>query len=175
MASDRATQSDILGAIVQRLRQRVPNCTDATCFLSDQREPMQWPAGGHICVTVAAGAGQFDESMWAGGGWSTLCELVQIHVTVWLRALLDQPPRTEQALRGEEGMFSRYKPEILRALLLQRLSDGRLDAWMPVDPSGIGLLRQPLQPLSCSVPMPEGSGKYVGMSLTFLAMFDWLL
>lgn len=173
MASNRSTQSEILSSIVQRLRKRVPELTDATCFVSDQRQPVQWPTGP-LCVTVVAGPGSFDESMWAGGGFATLCESLQIQITIWQRCMLDHIPRAEASLQGETGMFSRYKPEILRALILQNNS-GVIEHWMPSYEDGTGMLRQPLQPVSCSPPMPEATQTYLGMTLTFNCLFDWML
>jgi hypothetical protein len=171
LASDRATQAEIMLAIVQRLRERVDGLTDSTCFISDQRMPVSWPAG-HLACTVVAGEGEVDDAMWTGGGYSTICEHLQIQITIWLRCMLDQIPRAEASLAGEEGMLSRFKPQLIRALLLEKYG-GRIENWMPAGSDGLGLLRNPLQLLRCGAPLPDSEQKYLGMTLFFRASFDW--
>lgn len=174
MASDRATQLSILEAITQRLRQRVPDLSEVNTFVSDQRQPVKFPSD-RLCCTITPGPGRFDEALWAGGGQSQICETLDVLVTLWLQNRLDAIPRATNALLGERGILSWYKPHLLRALLLEDLGNGSIDAWMPVGQDGMGLLRNYLRPVSCSSPMPEQTQSWIGMTLTLEASFDWML
>lgn len=172
--SDRATQKQILDAIVERLRDKVDDLGDTNCFASDQRQPVSWPPDHHA-VTVSVGGGRFPEPFYASAGALTLCEQTTVAVTVWLHMDLDRSGRVEEALLSECGLISDWKPDILRALLITEDDDGNPIPWHPVGEDGLGLLRNMLAPLSCSDVFTDAAGEWIGMTLTFGVDFDWRL
>lgn len=168
---NRATQQEILTAVVARLRECIPEYTDLTCFVSDHPTPVSFPAGP-ICCTVTLGAGTFPERMFAGGGQLTLCEQTTLLVSPYVRSKLDKPAQTTQIMLNEEkGLITRFKPAILKALL----QDGASLPWQPLDSTGQRLLRSDLAPANCSAPAPDATGEFMGMIMSFAVEFDWRL
>ncbi len=172
--SDRATQADILQHILARLRVKIPEFTDANSFLCDQIIPAQWP-DGLLCCTLSVPEGRFPEPFSAGGGVSTLCENMTVDVTLFVRCSLDGPPDCDAALVGPEGLWSRWKPDVLRALLLEGSSSSSVDCWMPVDEDGVGLLRNQIAALRSSAVRPDATGQWSGITISFSVDFDWRL
>lgn len=171
---NRATQQEILEAVVTRLRACVPEYTDLTCFVSDHPTPVSFPAGP-VCCTVSLGSGTFPEPFFAGGGHLTLCEQTTLLVAPYVRSKLDKPAQTTQIMLNEtKGLVSRFKPAILKALLVDDSSGTRV-TWQPLDTTGNRLLRSNLAPANCSAAAPDASGEFMGMILAFSVEFDWRL
>lgn len=172
--SDRATQEEILNRVVDRLRVKIPDFSDAVCFLADQPVPPAWPVGDVACV-VAVGDGRYPESFTSGGGVSTLCKSLTLGVTPWIRCNLDAIPSMDVVLNGERGLFSCWEPAILRALLLETDSSGTVTAWNPVGADGVGLLRNQIAPLNSTTPRFDATAEWLGMTVNFSIDFDWRL
>jgi len=172
--SGRATQKQILDAIVSRLRSKIARLGDMNCHMTDQRQPIAWPPDRE-CVTVSVEGGRFPEPFYNGGGGSTLCESSTVAVTVWVRCNLDRIQTIEVALLEDTGIYSDWKPDILRALLISESSGGDVIPWSPVGPDGICLLRNCLSPISCGTVVTDSTGEWLGMTLSFSADFDWRL
>lgn len=172
--NDRATQREILEAMVGRLRASVPDFTEATCFLSDQPTPVTWPTGGDVIAVVSLGAGLFPEAFYGGGGISTLCKSVELQVTIWVPTLRDAAPSFEYALTNEHGLYSRWEAEVLRALLVD-VVDGKPQVWQPKGADGKGLLRNSLQPRSTTGARMDQTQTWMGMTISFQMDFDWRL
>jgi len=173
--SDRATQQEIVEAVVNRLIDRIAELTDLNCNASDQREPVAWPQDRQ-CVIVSVGDGRYPEPFLAGGGASTICEQSTIDVTAWVNCRLDTAPYMHEALLNvTSGLWSYWKPAILRALLVSEDAVGNVIAWNPVSKDGMGLLRNQLAPAQCTAPRPDSSNDWLGITLSFAADFDWRL
>lgn len=170
----RSTQADILVAFRDRLLEFCPGCTDLTCFISDQPMPAIIPGGGH-CVTVSIGDGVFDQSLFTGGGASTLCEESQIVVTILTQITLDRIPQAERALlEDDRGLLVRWKFSILRALLLDDPNQGNdSKPWEPA----LGdkpLCRDLIRPTVATSPQDvPGKPGWIGFQITFAVSFDW--
>lgn len=184
MSAD-GTEFDLLSQIVDRLREKVP-FTAPQCFLSDEPVPVIFPPTDPIC-TVSVGDCQFDAEYWSGGGGKQLTQHTPIYVTVLIRSTIDNPPSVNVALLDpNRGMLMRFKPRLLRALLSE--CDGEssdpllMRPWSP-DRDGEPILRDYVQPISCSAPKylqagPEGGrggANFLGMTLTLRCSFDWRL
>jgi len=167
MGADATTQDKVLEAIAQRLRNKVEEFNDAgVCFFSDQQFPLKPPPGDLFC-TVAAGDGVFPEDKFSGGGDDTLTENSTVDITVFRKALSQQPGKMDEALlSSEKGLIKRFKPRILRAMFK--------DAWDPVDGDGVELLRDYLFPIRAERPNTWRE-QYVYLRLTIGANFDWSL
>jgi len=172
-----ARQEDILAAFRDRLRVACEECDEMTCFISDQPIPVSIPAGGGHCLTVSIGNGSFDQSLFAGGGHAALNEDSEIIVTIMIRISLDRVPQAERALISlDRGIISRWKRDVLKALLL---SDPNLGAasqpWEPL----IGdkpLCREQIRPVTATSPADvPGHQGWVGMQIAFAVSFDWEL
>lgn len=169
-----ATQDEVLAAFRDRLR-TLDGLSDQTCFVSDSPIPLVLPAGGGHCVTVSAGAGSYDQSLFSGGGHSTLNEDSQVIVTAMVHCAIDRVPQAERAmLDPSRGLLTRWKRSILRCLLvvdpnLRELSQ----AWEPA----VGdrpLCRDQIRPLRVTPPsdVPEFPG-WIAVQIVFSASFDW--
>lgn len=168
MAIGKATQTEILLAIQQRLRDRVDGFSEATCFYDDEPFPLIMPPHEVFC-TIAPTDSTFPQEFFTGGGEETLTEASGVTVTVFRLCNLDQPDRAEVAmLEPERGLLTKFKLQILKALLK--------DAWEP-ERGTTQLLRNQLSPASASAPRRyEGSkNKWTYMSITFNTDFDWNL
>lgn len=173
-----ATQEEILSAIRDRIRSVIPDCAEFKhCFISDQPVPDNsvFPTVSHF-VTVSAGAGSFDQSLFTGGGHRTCNEDLQIIITPIVQMNLDRLPAGEQRLLHARRGLSVWKRNLLSALLLEDASDPTNSRpWEPV----VGdrpLLRSPLRPLNSTgvADIPGGLG-LCGIHLTFSCSFDWKL
>jgi len=185
MSAD-GTEFDLLTEIQNRLREKVP-FSESQCFLCDAPVPMMFPVKDPCC-TISVGASQFDPEYWSGGGFNQLTQHTPVLVTVLCRSTLDHPPRVETALLDPgRGLLMRYKPKILRALLANcdgdsSDSDGPMPPWSPKY-QGEPILRDYVQPISCSAPVYMAQGEdagrggayFLGITLTFRCSFDWRL
>ena len=171
-----ATQDEILVAFRDRLR-TVEGLNDQTCFIADSPIPLMLPAGGGHCVTVSLGAGSFDQSLFNGGGHSTLNEDSQVVITILVQTKIDRVPQAERALIADDrGLISRWKRAILRSLLVADPNLGQLSqAWEPVS-GDRPLCRDQIRPLNCTAPsdVPDFPG-WTGLQIVFSASFDWEL
>jgi len=173
-----ATQEEILSAIRDRIRAVIPDCAEHKhCFVSDQPIPDDsiWPSVSHF-VTVAVGAGSFDQSLFTGGGHRTLNEDLQIIVTPVVQMNLDRLPMGEQRLLHARRGMSAWKRNLLSGLLLLDPEDPEnARTWEPVIDER-PLLRSPLRPIKSSEPA-EAPGRegWFGMHLLFSCSFDWKL
>lgn len=173
-----ATQDEILVAIRDRIREVVPDCAqEKHCFITDQPIPASsiFPTVSHF-VTVAVGAGSFNQTLFTGGGHRTCNEDLQIIVTPIIQMNLDRLPAGEQRLLHARRGMSIWKRNLLSALLLWDAEDPmNPKCWEPVVDQR-PLLRNSLRPLHSSevADAPGGLGHY-GMHLTFGCSFDWKL
>lgn len=171
-----ATQDEVLVAFRDQLR-TLDGLNDQTCFISDQPIPVALPAGGGHCVTIAPGAGTFDQSLFNGGGHSVLNEDSQVIVTILVHSQIDRYPQAERALLAEDrGLITRWKRAVLRCLLVADPNLGELSqAWEPAS-GDRPLCRNQIRPLSATAPadVPNWPG-WTGLQITFSASFDWEL
>lgn len=171
---DRATQDELLRQTVRRLRNQVKGLSESNCLVTDQEQPASWPSGPLAC-TVCVAPGRFPESLFAGGGISTLCELAALKVSVYVRCKLDKPPAAEAVISGtDKGLIAKFKPAILKALLCED-KNGKVGPWEPCDENGVKLLRNQLSPISCTAPTPTADGEFLGITISFDTTFDWRL
>jgi hypothetical protein len=173
-----ATQDEILTAIRDRIRDTVPDCAEPKhCFISDQPIPdgSIFPTVSHF-VTVSAGRGSFDQSLFTGGGHRTCNEDLQVILTPIVQMNLDRLPAGEQRLLHAKRGMSVWKRNLLSAMLLEDPEDpNNSRAWEPVVDQR-PLLRSQLRPLNSTevADVPGGLGHY-GIHLTFSCSFDWKL
>jgi hypothetical protein len=173
-----STQEEILVAIRDRIRDVVPGCAEPRhCFISDQPIPDNSliPSVSHF-VTISAGSGSFDQSLFTGGGHRTCNEDLQIVITPIIQMNLDRLPAGEQRLLHARRGVSVWKKNILSAMLLEDVGNpNNAKPWEPtVDQRP--LLRSHLRPLNCTetADIPGGIGLF-GIHLTFSCSFDWKL
>ena len=178
-----ATQSEVLHAVVERLRSQISRYNEANCFISDQPVPSFFPSGREVC-TVSPGAGQFGDALFTGAGIRTLTEDAQVIVTPLIRHKKDRAGQSEITLQSEyDGLLVR-KGEILSALLYGD-HDLEIEDERPRTPEEVAeqpvvmrkILRNQITPTSCQAPGEVRVGKYelTGMSINFAAPFDWAL
>lgn len=174
--SDRATEYEIITAVLNRLHAKVPELNDHTCIFCDQPVPAFWPPGP-LCCVVSPGGSSYPEAFYVGGGVSTLYQDSTLDVTVWLQRLLDRPTSlTEALLANQSGLIRRWKPEILRALLLEMDDSNEAYEWMPLNEDGKGLLRGMLAPRNASaIKIVDTDTPWVGLTISFGVEFDWRL
>jgi len=92
------------------------------------------------------------------------------------RSKLDQPPQAENALLNETfGILTRFKPEILRAILVDDPTADILVPWVPVDDDGMSYLRDGIEPTRSQGPGQVPGRDWIGLSLHFSVTFDWNL
>lgn len=154
-------------SIRDRLISQIDGFSTASCFVSDYPEP---PATlvppSDVWATVAPNDGTFPEQFFAGAGIETLNEQTEAIVTVFSIVALDNPGHTERGMLDEStGLVARWKPAILRALLVN---------WEPTY-DGDELLRDQMQPTRSTGPHQwmYGSRQYLRLSLVFSISFDW--
>jgi hypothetical protein len=166
----------IIEAVLVRLRERVPGLKEANCFPTDQPVPPEayFPQGDVAC-TVCLIDGQFDERLWDGGGPNQLAETCSLGVTLLIRSNIDQPPRLTTALHGPtKGLVRIWKPQLLRALLVEDPAADILAPWQPLDVDDLPILRgMGLVPRSCQGPRTMDGLDWLGFTLWFSVQFDW--
>ena len=151
MEFDKGTQAGLLLAVRDRLIDAIPELNESNCLMCDYELPAQL-LDSLIC-TVSAGDGQFDVSLFAGGGHATLAEEITVSVALFRMVAIDRTDSTEQALIAANGFVSDWKPRFLRALLL----DQHGNPWEPMH-NGRAMLRDQLQPATYTAPRPLESG-----------------
>jgi len=169
MATADTTQDRILESIRDRLRDRIDEYNEATCFVSDSPNPLLIPPGDEFCV-VSLGAGIFPAEFFVGGGANQLMEDATVVVSPYVQYAIDESGRLEEAiLDHNRGILTRAKLRILRALIR--------DDWEP-EYHGSELLRDMIRPTQSSAPellLTQGGLKFVSLSITFATPFDWEL
>lgn len=147
------TQALVLERIVARLRDEL-GLTERTCFETlEPRSPISVPPGGGTFLTVALGAGRFDEPMQIGGAQHVCYERTSIAVTIYSRLKLDSGHHAASQLRDATRGLLAQKHAVLRALVGHDLQDlagdsilgqwvAAVQAWPPrYDPeSGLAML-----------------------------------
>jgi len=168
------TQAEILRQVVARLREKIAEFTESTCFVSDQEIPVSWPSGS-ICCTVSTGPAQYPPEFFTGGGRNQITKDSTLKVAVYVRSKLDHSPHTEAAIVGaDKGIVSRFEPLILKTLLCDE-RDGLPVPWEPCNKDGSKILRNQLSPSGSTPPTPVPQGDFLGMTISFDLTFDWLL
>jgi len=133
------------------------------------------PAGGGHCVTIAAGDGSFDQSMFNGGGHSTLNEDSTVIITAMVKINIDRIPQADRALlASDRGLIKVWKLNLLKSLLIADSALGaRSQAWEPAD-GNKPLCRDQIRPLTASAPADvPGHDGWIGFHLPFAVSFDW--
>jgi hypothetical protein len=166
MARDRATQIEILEAIVDRLRTKIPEFTEGTCFVSLLPIPVPAPAGD-LGAIVSPGGGSFDTEMEVLGPHdpadTTVVEDATFNITLYTRIQTDQVGRSDDIVQSRGLGLLEMKRRVLRALLVD---------WEPEKGSN-QLLRDMLHPVSAGDPDYDETARWGSMSLTFGTLFDW--
>lgn len=168
------TAYHLLTEVETRLRAEVDGFNEATCFICDDPVPPDsyFPTGGVVC-TIALVDGEFNGGHYIGGGANVLTETCSLVVTPMLNIVLDQPPRAKAALLNDsKGILTRYKPRILRALLVDDINAAILAPWFPVKDAK-PLTRGALLPTRSQGPRKLQGADWIGLSLYFEVEFDW--
>ncbi|MFO0940054.1 MAG: hypothetical protein U0930_04740 [Pirellulales bacterium] len=174
----KATKAEVLEAFRSRLRDVCPGCAKTgQCFISDQPVPEGelFPSISHF-VTVSAGAGSFDQSMFVGGGAATLNQDFQLVVTPIVQMNLDRLPAAEKRMLHISRGLTTWEQNILSSILLDNPNNP--NSVRPWDPEfgDRKLLRNLPMPVHTSdvFDVPNQLG-YSGISITFSVSFDWRL
>lgn len=157
------TELTALTAIRDLLRTAFPELGSENVFLTlypDAPEPE--PSGEHF-LSVAPGAGSFDEALFAGGGREQLCQVGEFQVTIYSRVQLDQSARDESILgHATEGLLV-LKHRVLSALV----------GADPALPGGAKFSRELLRPIRAAAPEHDADRGIGWLSLAFALSFDW--
>lgn len=175
MEREYGSLSKILLAVRDRLINEISEISEMSCYVTDESSPTEVPPSD-IFFTVSAGAGQFDEAMFDGGGFQTTTSLTNIVVAMFVRTPADRIDWAEGTLTDEnQGLLSVFLYRTLRALL----KDGD-DAWEPSDDIG-PILRSQIAPQSHTAAqlVTPGEGgqmvRFTRMDVVFSVEFDWNL
>lgn len=170
------TDFDLLTAVKARLTEKVPKLTDGLCLICDEPLPPEsYYPRGDFAMTLALTDGTFDKSMYDAGGANQLCESKRLIATVLRRSNIDQPGRLEHAMLDEDrGILTRYKPFVLRAILVDDPAADILAPWQPMK-NGKPILRGAIMPDISQGPRQVTGGGWLGLSLFFIVEFDWEL
>ena len=168
MARTDTQRSDVLDAVVNRLIDQVPQCTDKTCFVSILPNPPYYPPDDQF-VTVSPTAGRFVEELLDGGGQNQCTEDTGVLVSLFSRYVATQAGHDRDALNDFTRGILNLKRSVLKALVDFDLQFG-----------GNLILRSLMQPTDAGPPEPitEGSGqggRMVQVTLRFKTEFDWNL
>jgi hypothetical protein len=173
-----ATKSEILEVFRDRLRDVCPGCAKpGQCIITDQPVPDDeiFPSVSHF-VTVSAGAGTFNQSMFAGGGARTLNQDIQLVVTPIVQMNLDRVGSAEKRMLHVSRGLATWEQNVLSSILLANPNNP--NSLRPWDPQ-IGdrpLLRSQPCPVHTSDTFDvPGQLGYAGISITFAVSFDWRL
>jgi len=163
----RATQKQILQAVVDRLIDYVDDYNTQNCFVSDQAVPSHFMGGRDFC-TVSPGSGRFPTEFFTGAGTNSLVEDATIVITPGMVRRLDKPHKKDLVIVDLADSLVERKRQVLAAMVL--------DAWEPA----IGtqpLTRDMLSPVSATAPgdVRVGETEMIALQLTFSTVFDWLL
>lgn len=164
MARVDVQQDEVLERFVARLRDQL-NLGPSHCFIvSDPALRVPPPVGGEYFVTVAGGAGQFDDGMQDGGGAEQLMETWTVTVTVYTRVKLDQSGHDDKLLVDTNRGLLRLKRPVLKALVGHDLV---------TEDGDNNFLRRFLYAISCGHPQYD-AGKAIGwLSIDFGVAWDW--
>lgn len=168
------TAEALLLAVEARLHQRVAEFKAANCFICDEPLPPDtYLPQGDVACTIALVDGTFNGPLYVGGGGGQLTEAGSLGVTVLTRCKIDQPPRAKVALLGEKrGILSKFKRELLAALLVDDPAAELLAPWIPANDAGQALLRSALEPRSAQGPRTVNDD-WLALTLWFGYEFDW--
>ena len=168
------TAYDLLTEVETRLRAEIEGFNEGTCFICDSPVPPDayFPTGGVVC-TIALVDGHFDQGNYVGGGANVLTETCSLVITPMVNIVLDQPSRARAALLNDgKGILTRYKPRILRALLVDDPDAATLAPWFPVK-NGLPMTRGAMLPTRSDGPRQLQGADWLGLSLWFEVAFDW--
>jgi hypothetical protein len=143
----------------------VTTLNDSTCFywIDDGENPP--PSSSDTFLTVELDGGEFDESLFDGGGVHQVTEKTSIQVTVWSNNRLDPGMRDLQFLTnavGAGGMLIK----VLKALA---------GADLIVDGSSDTALRELVVPQRRGQPARRRGDAIGSIPITFGISYDWLL
>jgi hypothetical protein len=176
--STEGTALELLTAVKNRLATLIPDFGRGALMITDEPVPPDaYFAQGKLACTLCLLDGTFDKRLWAGGGPMQLTETSDLVVTILTHPKLDQPPQAEVALLNDKfGILTRFKPDILRALLVADPAADLLIPWVPVDDDGQYFLRDGgLVPVRSQGPGQVPGRDWIGLSLHFAVQFDWNL
>lgn len=157
------TQTDVLSAVVTRLRAEVTElANESTCFVSDYPYPPPNVAND-LFATVSPVDGRFDEAQQIGAGNESVIEETGIVVTVFSRVKLDRVGKTEFLLQDATRGLLPLKRKILKALASHRL----------VNDDDEELLVNYMHAMQGSAPRFDPDLKLGVMSLHFKTDFEW--
>lgn len=171
------TADRLLTDVRNRLAEKIPEFTRGTLLITDEPVPPDaYFPKGKIACTVCLLDGGFDRGIWHGAGPNALTETSDLVVTILTRSKLDQPPQAEVALTNEKfGILTRFKPDLLRALLVDDPTADILQPWVPGDDDGFSYLRNGIEPVRSQGPGQMPGRDWLGLSLHFSVTFDWNL
>jgi hypothetical protein len=170
-----STEIEILEAIRDRLRDKRPEFTEKTCFISDTPIPDIIPFGD-LGVTICDGGSQYVEGTYMGAGPNALDTESTILITILQQCALDTPGRTEQALVNHSKGVLPWRKIILNALLVSddQNCEGHRDQWV-TEVDGYDILREggPI-PRGWSPPRYErlADRTYLTTTLTLTVNYD---
>lgn len=168
------TAYHLLTEVETRLRAEVEGFNAGNCFICDSPVPPDsyFPTGGVVC-TIALVDGQFSGGHFIGGAANVLTETCSLVITPMVNIKLDQPPRARVAMLDDsKGILTRYKPRILRAILVDDIDAAVLSSWFPVK-DGFPLTRGAILPRRSQGPVRLDGADWLGLSLYFEVEFDW--
>ncbi|QDV26356.1 hypothetical protein [Aureliella helgolandensis] len=190
---NRATQTDILLAFADRLREH-PLLNVQNVVVSDQAVPEDMPGGGFL-VCIAPGSGNFPAELWDAASHAQATEDGSAVIGVYTKIRRDRRGRREFSLFGRRKQLSdtpeeldrpsliTWKQSILKLLTVgdptwahpggAPMLDVAVEAWEP-SRDGIPLCRDVPRPVSATgvLDVPGFPG-WIGLQLTFSIAWDW--
>jgi len=166
MARTDISQADALDAVVLRL-QTALTLNERQCYpVARAQDVPSIPVGGNFWLTVAIGGGTFIPEEQSAGNVTEDADCI---VTAYTRIRTDSTSHDRDLLLDDARGLLAIKKLILAAMCGHDL----------LDPEGDSFLRQLVFARNCSNPdkvnIPDATGAFGQIQITFGIMFDWSL
>ena len=166
MARTDISQADALDAVVLRLQTEL-TLSERQCYpVARAQDVPSIPVGGNFWLTVAIGGGTFIPEEQSAGNVTEDADCI---VTAYTRIRTDSTSHDRDLLLDDARGLLAIKKLILAAMCGHDL----------LDPEGDSFLRQLVFARNCSNPdkvnIPDATGAFGQIQITFGIMFDWSL
>ena len=166
MARTDISQADALDAVVLRLQTEL-TLNERQCYpVARAQDVPSIPVGGNFWLTVAIGGGTFIPEEQSAGNVTEDADCI---VTAYTRIRTDSTSHDRDLLLDDARGLLAIKKLILAAMCGHDL----------LDPEGDSFLRQLVFARNCSNPdkvnIPDATGAFGQIQITFGIMFDWSL